>query len=169
MGAILTAATDLFAERGPTATSVRDIAARADVNHGLVYRHFGAKDDLVAAALNHLSDALQERYGNGTSQEEMEAMADRHLRVVARTILDGYPVEQMQKNFPFVSDLVEQARGHVHGETEARLAAGHAAALALGWRLFEPFLRTAAGLESVTLENLHQAVRERGVRLLRDP
>jgi len=168
MDAILTAATDLFAERGPAATSVRDIAARADINHGLVYRHFGAKEDLVAAALNQLSDSLQQCFDDGAPQEEIEALADRHLRVVARTILDGYPVGRMQRNFPFVSDLVERARAHLPGETEARLAAGHTAALELGWRLFEPFIRTAAGLESVTLEDLHEAVRERGVRLLRE-
>ncbi len=168
MDAILAAATDRFAEQGPTATSVREIAARAGVNHGLVYRHFGAKDDLVAAVLNRLSDTLQERYDSGASAEEMEALADRHLRVVARTILDGYPVGRMQRNFPFVSDLVEQARVHVSGDTEARLAAGHAAALELGWRLFEPFLCAAAGLESLTTRDLHRAVRERGGRLLRD-
>ncbi|MCV7113486.1 helix-turn-helix transcriptional regulator, partial [Mycolicibacterium setense] len=39
--AVLEAAADLFAERGPAATSIRDIAARSKVNHGLVFRHFG--------------------------------------------------------------------------------------------------------------------------------
>ncbi len=36
-------ATDLFAERGPAATSIRDIAARSGVNDGLVFRPFGTK------------------------------------------------------------------------------------------------------------------------------
>jgi hypothetical protein len=35
---------DLFAERGPAATSIRDIAARSRVNHGLIHRHVGGKD-----------------------------------------------------------------------------------------------------------------------------
>lgn len=52
--AILEAATELFAERGPAATSIRDIAARAGVNHGLVFRHFGTKEQLVGAVLDHL-------------------------------------------------------------------------------------------------------------------
>ena len=56
--AILEAATDLFAERGPAATSIRDIAARSKVNHGLVFRHFGTKDQLVGAVLDNLGMTL---------------------------------------------------------------------------------------------------------------
>lgn len=37
----------LFAERGVDATSVRDIAAAAQVAEGALYRHFRSKDDLV--------------------------------------------------------------------------------------------------------------------------
>src|ERR1700678_4167148 len=54
VAAILEAATDLFAERGPAATSIRDIAERAGVNHGLVFRHFGTKEQLFGAVLNNL-------------------------------------------------------------------------------------------------------------------
>lgn len=52
---MLEAAADLFAERGPAATSIRDIAARSKVNHGLVFRHFGAKEQLVGAVLDYLA------------------------------------------------------------------------------------------------------------------
>jgi hypothetical protein len=51
-------AADLFAERGPAATSIRDIAARSRVNHGLIHRHFGGKDALVGAVLDHLGQHL---------------------------------------------------------------------------------------------------------------
>src|SRR5262249_27423330 len=44
VAAVLESAADLFAERGPAATSIRDIAARSRVNHGLIHRHFGSKD-----------------------------------------------------------------------------------------------------------------------------
>ena len=46
---ILTAALDLFAEKGYAATTMRDIAARAGCSLGLTYRYFGAKEDLVLA------------------------------------------------------------------------------------------------------------------------
>src|SRR5690348_4452281 len=58
VSALLESAADLFAERGPAATSIRDIAARSRVNHGLIHRHFGSKDGLVAAVLDHLGQQL---------------------------------------------------------------------------------------------------------------
>ena len=60
VAAVLRSAADLFAERGLAATSVRDIAARSRVNHGLIHRHFGSKDGLVAAVLDHLGQHLAE-------------------------------------------------------------------------------------------------------------
>ena len=58
VAAVLETAADLFAERGPAATSIRDIAARSRVNHGLIHRHFGSKDALVGAVLDHLGQHL---------------------------------------------------------------------------------------------------------------
>ena len=60
VAAVLETAADLFAERGPAATSIRDIAARSRVNHGLIHRHFGSKDALVGAVLDHLGQHLAE-------------------------------------------------------------------------------------------------------------
>jgi TetR/AcrR family transcriptional regulator, repressor for neighboring sulfatase len=48
---ILAAARELFAAHGVDGVSVRQIAAKAGVNHALVHRYFGAKDDMVAAIL----------------------------------------------------------------------------------------------------------------------
>ena len=44
VAAVLEAASELFAARGPAATSIRDIAAKSNVNHGLVFRHLGSKE-----------------------------------------------------------------------------------------------------------------------------
>ena len=46
---IVEAAFELHAEKGVLATSIRDIAARADVAPATVLRHFPEYDDLVAA------------------------------------------------------------------------------------------------------------------------
>lgn len=54
---LLAAATDEFAERGPDA-SVADIARRAGVGKGTVFRHFATKDDLIAAIVLDRVDAL---------------------------------------------------------------------------------------------------------------
>jgi AcrR family transcriptional regulator len=54
---LLTAAADEFAERGLDA-SVADIARRAGVGKGTVFRHFATKDDLLAAIVLDRIDAL---------------------------------------------------------------------------------------------------------------
>lgn len=48
--AILEAARQLFAQRGPAATTVRDVAAAAGIDPALVIRYFGSKDELFLRA-----------------------------------------------------------------------------------------------------------------------
>lgn len=52
--ALLEAAADLMAERGPDAISGRDIAKRAGVNYGLLHHYFGPKAVVLNAALDRL-------------------------------------------------------------------------------------------------------------------
>lgn len=47
--AIERSALELFVEKGIDGTSIRDIAERADVTEGALYRHHRSKDDLVRA------------------------------------------------------------------------------------------------------------------------
>ncbi len=59
--AILQAAQEVFTERGYARATIREIARRAGVTHGLVMRHFGTKERLLIAALpgpRGLSDAV---------------------------------------------------------------------------------------------------------------
>ncbi|MFO7557486.1 MAG: helix-turn-helix domain-containing protein, partial [Desulfobacterales bacterium] len=44
--ALIRAAAELFSEKGVEAVSLRKIAVRAGVNHGLIHRHFGSKEAL---------------------------------------------------------------------------------------------------------------------------
>ncbi len=56
---ILEAALALFAEKGFAATTMRDIAAAADVSLGLTYRYFARKEDLAVALYEGMSARLQ--------------------------------------------------------------------------------------------------------------
>jgi len=62
---ILDAALDAFAEAGFEATSIRELTRRLGVSHNLVHHHFGAKQDLWRAALDH---------GLGPTTEELFAL-----------------------------------------------------------------------------------------------
>src|SRR5205807_3220629 len=56
--AVLEAATRLFVGRGPASVSLRDIAEEANVNLGLLHRHFGSKSELISAAVSRLIDGF---------------------------------------------------------------------------------------------------------------
>jgi len=64
-GEILDAALDAFAAGGFEATSIRELTRRLGVSHNLVHHHFGAKEDLWRAALDH---------GLGPTTEELFAL-----------------------------------------------------------------------------------------------
>jgi TetR/AcrR family transcriptional regulator, repressor for neighboring sulfatase len=148
----------MFAERGPTAASIRDIAAQARVNHDLVFRHFGNKERLVSAVLDHLAAHLAKLIEAEAPAAEIEAAGSRQLRVIARALLDGYPVGQLQTSFPAAARLVDEVRDQHHSDESARLAAAHAIALMFGWQLFEPFLRSATGLHDFPEDVLRQSI-----------
>lgn len=164
--AILTAATELFAERGPAATSIRDIAARSKVNHGLVFRHFGSKENLVGAVLDHLGAELAELLRSQAPADSIEHAMDIQTRVMARAVLDGYPAGQLQQHFPNVADVLNRVRGTFDDETQARIAVANALALQFGWRLFEPVVRAATGLDDVAEADIRDAMRAGLARLL---
>lgn len=164
--AVLAAAADLFAERGPAATSIRDIAARSHVNHGLVFRHFGTKEQLVGAVLNYLGENLTELLESRAPAQDVQRALDQQLRVSARTLLDGYPAGQLQTRFPNVSLLLDQVRPRHDSELSGRLAVANALAFQFGWRLFEPLLRSAAGIDEMTDADLHRAMRAELARIV---
>src|SRR3712207_3582815 len=68
---LLSAAADVFAQRGYDGTRVADIAAAAGVSNGALYAHFGSKADLLVAALR--------RHGRRMLAELFAAEPDRPI------------------------------------------------------------------------------------------
>ena len=166
---VLTHAADLFAERGPAATSLRDIAARSGVNQGLIFRHIGNKEAVVAAVLDHLADDLAAGVDAGLPRDQIEVKGERQLRVLARALLDGYDVGRLQHRFPNIETLLKIAEEGYGDGMDGRLAVADAVALQLGWRLFAPFLQTAAGLPDSLPSEWKSALDERIARMLAGP
>jgi AcrR family transcriptional regulator len=87
LGRVLEAAAEVFAERG-TAASIDEIARRAGVGHGTVFRRFPTKDALVAAVMCKRLDEfataaeeLLEREDAGVAFEEfIWYIAERYRR-----------------------------------------------------------------------------------------
>lgn len=76
--AILEAARAAFAERGFAKATVRDVARRAGVTHGLVLRHFTSKERLFLAAIPGPRDLVAEVAGDPATLPER----------IARTYVD---------------------------------------------------------------------------------
>ncbi|CAA0137508.1 HTH-type transcriptional repressor [Mycolicibacterium vanbaalenii] len=79
------AAITLFSQRGYDGTGTRDIAARADVAEKLIFRHYGGKDALLAAAvetaMEEVLDAYAERWSIlGRQNYELDDIIPAYVR-----------------------------------------------------------------------------------------
>lgn len=86
---VIDAAMDLGLEGGYEAVQMRDVAARADVAMGTVYRYFTSKDHLLAATLVNWVEQLDARLAQQPARGEQAAervldALDRGLRAMAR-------------------------------------------------------------------------------------
>jgi TetR/AcrR family transcriptional regulator, cholesterol catabolism regulator len=86
---VVDAAMSLALEGGYDAVQMRDVAARADVAMGTVYRYFTSKDHLLAAALVHWVGQLDARLAQAPAEADSPAervidSLDRALRAMGR-------------------------------------------------------------------------------------
>jgi AcrR family transcriptional regulator len=80
---------ELFAQKGFEATSIEEIAARADVSKPVVYEHFGGKDGLYAVVVDREMQLLLERFTSALSAPgHPRAMLERAALVLLDYIED---------------------------------------------------------------------------------
>ncbi|MDX2380630.1 MAG: TetR/AcrR family transcriptional regulator [Acidimicrobiia bacterium] len=143
--AVTSAAGRLLLERSPSAVSMRDIAAEADVNLGLIHRYVGSKDDVIALVLSRHSSqartALRDIPEGAVLERVAAVIVDRPGTgpLIAGLILDGVDVTTLKGDFPLLEQLAHDG---------AELQAAITYALALGWEVFGPSLLQAVGGDS---------------------
>ena len=81
---------ELFAQRGYEATSIEEIAARADVSKPVVYEHFGGKEGLYAVVVDR----------------EMQRLLDRFASALS---IGGHPRELLERAALVLLDYIEDA------------------------------------------------------------
>lgn len=112
--AVIASARRCFAREGLTA-SLRDIAADAGVNLGLVHRHFGSKNALVRAVFTESAEHGRTQIASASSFTEaldrlVETGADgndTYGRMLALLLLDGAEPNTLQDEFPTIARLRE--------------------------------------------------------------
>ena len=145
--ALVEAAVDLFADHGDA--SVRAVASRAGVNHGLVHHYLGGKSGLRSAVLERLSTAIYGDFdlpADATLRELGIAVlrateADpRFVKILARALLDGEVPSQLQSSFPVIARLRDASPSE---PSAARAGIAEGLALGLGAIVFGPWIRAA--------------------------
>src|SRR5258707_11028498 len=64
---VIQAAAQVFARKGLADTKIADIAAAADISHGLVYRYFKSKEEVFAAVVERAVQGI-----NRVAQEALQ-------------------------------------------------------------------------------------------------
>jgi AcrR family transcriptional regulator len=175
--ALLRAATALFGERGPAAVSTRQIAAAANVNNGLIHRHFRTKEALLAEVLDRLAADIAASSADEPPVDSLLRFLDAsheqsaYWRLLARCILDGEHPELLQSDFPTLRRIVEileglQNDGVLAADLDARELAAGLTAMGLGWFVFEPWLVRAARLQDRDVDAVRRNVRNMIVALV---
>jgi TetR/AcrR family transcriptional regulator, repressor for neighboring sulfatase len=173
--ALVVAAAALFAERASGRVTVRDIAARADVNPALVHRYFGTKQRLMRAAMeksqrtitteiDEMADVLQ-----GAGDVFRATLAEKEfIAFLARSSLDG-ALPDLPADNPAMRRLVQrfEAEGEkrrTRGRHDPRVVVACLSCLAMGYALFGQFIRRGTGLDGEPDERVEAAI----VEILRD-
>ena len=157
--AILDAATELFAARGVTSTSIDDIAGSAQIAKGSVYYNFESKAGLVEAVMARsgylLAGALTEAVVGRNGTELRRAVVRSLLAVIRDHTADArvmvtemFRTERSWRESieqwrliaisPLVADLERQGVGREQARLQAAAIVGATLVTGLEWLVFHP-------------------------------
>jgi len=159
--ALIAAGTELFAEHGPDAVSLRTVAQHAGVNYGLVHRHFRTKDALLQAVTEPQLAGLKADLAalpSGPPEVVLGAVLaavqkrDAYWRLLARAMLAGKDPHAVQSEFPAAEWMMRwlstpDGRSRLAPDVDPRQVLALMMATGLGWMVFEPFLRAVSGID----------------------
>jgi AcrR family transcriptional regulator len=171
VGKIVAAAVELFADRGPDAVSLREVAARAGVNYGLIHHYIGTKDDLVRLVFRSVSEDAAKRFA---AAESLEMALEELIRPVPTpapyatmlswAILQGRDANALLGRSPALTTLMDYLPDT--GTDPARVRLGAVVAMNLGWQLFGQFIRSGVGLDDMSDDELTDVRRKLARALL---
>ena len=167
---LIVAAGELLGEVGPRSMSVRNIAERAGVNHGLVHHYFGGKDGLLKAAMTRLVQehavfAKDASHGDPIPAPLLLNHDPKYLRAVVRAVLD----DEMQLATTEITEGVSVPQGAMAHATKSKNAdepdvqmkamVAVAMAMEMGWAALEPFLFAVTEVADAEQEEVRDIVR----------
>lgn len=116
---VIEAALSLGAEGGYDAVHMREVADRADVALGTIYRYFGSKDHLLAAALSEWTAQLQARLARRpprgeTALDQLVDVLRRAARALEREpVLTAALAKALGASDAGVAEAATEVRGRI--------------------------------------------------------
>jgi AcrR family transcriptional regulator len=180
---ILAAARSLFVGQDPESVPIRRIAEAANVNHALVHRYVGSKDELLAIVLEREAEffASVVDQGDGATAAALalfDATLERgdFVTMLTRATLSGQSATRRNFESGALQRLVtklsnsEAARADGEGGSEApRYAVAAYAALLLGWSVFHEFLVAAVFINDDEVDQVEGFVRRAAESIIDAP
>jgi len=177
--ALIKSAAELVSKRGFAAVSVREIAAHANVNHGLVHKYFGSKANLIRTALDRLAADFRKTAGQPVDFRDALRRSEMALReheeyssLLLRVMIDGDELTTVQSNFDFLENLIrlvtkEQKNGSMTSQIDARMIVAGIIALGYGLQVFAPYLLPATKLDKKSREKMIAEIFEKWMSLIK--
>lgn len=173
--AAIAATHQILRTAGPVKLTMRAVAAEANVNPGLLHRHFGSRAGLLRAAADDLRAVSEARVAGATGLREAatDLLAPNEpwfSHGLAWSILQDELDSVLPDTFPAVERFVHLAAADGHVDRTERLGLVAALlSLALGWRLYEPYIARSLDLGPDDLPAVEARLRELLVDLTRAP
>lgn len=156
---IMDAATELFAARGVTSTSIDDIAEKAGIAKGSIYYNFESKAGLVEAIMARSSDLLSTALDQARQERSGVALRDQVVRALLRLVQEHaaaarvmvaelFRTERSWRESiatwrtvaltPLVDDLTESGTDPLVADVRAAAIVGATLLAGLEWLVFHP-------------------------------
>ena len=157
--AIMDAATELFAARGVTSTSIDDIAAAAGIAKGSIYYNFESKAGLVEEIMARNSELMAAALRSATRGRTGPDLRDEVVRALLRLVQEHAAAAQVMVTelfrterswreaierwrglalSPLIDDLRASGAERVVADVQAAAIVGATLMAGLGWLVFHP-------------------------------
>jgi AcrR family transcriptional regulator len=160
--ALLAAASELFAESGPSSVSIRAVSTRAGCSHTLIGQQFGSKQGLeiavIASAVDEFTSFIRELSTEGDfSFQEVVTWLRNHpttTRLMVRSVLGEFEGFSFGEHTGLGEALIHQLRVrngqmNLNGLSQARTVAYMVWAMIFGYFSLQELLTVASRVDQV--------------------
>ncbi|PBI88816.1 Bacterial regulatory protein, tetR family [Rhodococcus erythropolis] len=168
--AILEAAATHLSREGSGA-SLRDIAADADVNLGLIYRYVGRKDDLIRAVLNDRAEVTSVVDSAVDTSEAVQRIFETgarnttYIRIVAWLLLEDSRPDLLPATFP----TLDAIRSNVARDSPQELGLIAAMVMLYGWTIFGDRILESFGRSTTEGDVVYRSITGLAARMVSTP